>query len=254
MPGPVTLLPRLSAAAVDQLLGTASPSGPAADVIEDLPDAITFGAVGGSRLHPLDLRALKDGVEIIARENGYPATDTTGARAAFDAACARHLAGVEILRSGEAHRDDVWAFMAAYLFRPITRWRYSDAPERHHGGVRNTFQRLWMRGTILDRGEAHSERWGLVEALTEDAFVAILERPALAADRPLALALAEGWVSAASRYGRPAMQSIMRTAVIRIRMRNEILALGSLSTAELRDVIDSVFTDAETTVRSTGGI
>jgi len=254
LPGPVTLLPRLSAAAVDQLLGTTSPSGPAADVIEDMPDAITFGAVGGSRLHPSDLRALKEGVEAIARESGYPGTDTIAARAAFDAACARHLAGVPLLQSGEAHRDDVWAFMAAYLFRPITHWRYGEAPERHHGGVRNTFQRLWMRGTILDRGDGHPERWGLVEGLTEDAFVSILERPAIAADRPLAQALAEGWVAAAGRYGRAAMQPIMRIAVIRVRMRNEILALGSLPSADLRDVIDSTFAHAEATVRSIGGV
>lgn len=249
---PVTLLPRLSAAAVDQLLSGAPGSASAAGVIDDLPDAITYGAVGGSRLHGADLAALKEGVEGVARKTGYPTVATGAARAAFDAACARHLAQVSILQSGEAHRDDVWAFMAAYLFRPITLWRYGEAPDRHHGGVRNTFQRLWMRGTVLDRGDDHADRWGLVEGLTEDAFVAILERPAIAANRTLSRALAEGWLVAAERYGRAAMQPVMRSAVIRIRMRNEIVALGALAPDDLRDTVDAVFVDAEAAVRRTG--
>ncbi|WP_269514485.1 hypothetical protein [Brevundimonas subvibrioides] len=248
---PITLLPRLSAAAVDQLLS--APPGPASTAgVIDLPDAITYGAVGGSRLHGADLIALKEGVEKVAREAGYPNATTVAARATFDAACARHLAQLPIFQSGEAHRDDVWAFIAAYLFRPITVWRYGEAPDRHHGGVRNTFQRLWMRGTVLDRGDGHSDRWGLVEGLTEDAFVAILERPAIAASRTLSCALAEGWLAAASRYGRAAMQPVMRSAVIRIRMRNEIVALGALTPEDLREVVDAVFVDAEATVRRTG--
>jgi hypothetical protein len=250
VPAPVILLPRLNAVAVDQLLAVQGPQAPAAvgDAVEDMPEAITFGAVGGSRVHPADLREFKEGVDQIAREAGYPDENSAASRAGFDAACARHLAGVAILQSGESHRDDVWAFIAAYLLRPITYWRYGLASERHHGGVRNTFQRLWMRGTVLDRGEGHPDRWGLVEGLTEDAFVAILERPAIAADRPLATALAEGWLTAASRYGRAAMQPIMRSAVIRVRMRNEISALSALPHETLRDTINAVFTEAEIAV------
>lgn len=248
---PVTLLPRLGAAAVDQLLAGGSGAAVATGVV-DLPDAITYGAVGGSRLHGSDLGILKEGVEEVARENGYPDTRTVLARAAFDTACAQYLAQVSFLQSGEAHRDDVWAFMAAYLLRPITLWRYGEAPERHHGGVRNTFQRLWMRGTVLDRGVGHPQRWGLVEGLTEDAFVAILERPAIAADRTLAVALAEGWLAAAKRCDRAAMQPIMRSAVIRVRIRNEIVALGALSPDDLRTLVDDIFTEAEVAVRRVG--
>jgi len=246
---PVTLFPRLSAAAVDQLLAAPAEGGGAVNIIDDLPDAITYGAVGGARLHGADLQALKDSVEQVAREAGYPKAKTTATGAAFDAACARRLATLPILQSGEAHRDDVWAFMAAYLFRPITLWRYGDAPDRHHGGVRNTFQRLWMRGTVLDRGDAHRERWGLVEGLTEDAFVAILERPAVASDRTLALALAEGWLVASERFGRAAMQPIMRSAIIRLRIRNEVFALACLPAGELRAVVDAIFVEAEAAVR-----
>jgi hypothetical protein len=250
VPDPVILLPRLSAAAVEQLLASHRPTSSLADVLDNLPDTITYGAVGGSRLEPAALRDLRDGLEAVARGAGYPSTDTIAARSAFDAACARHLAQLPVLQSGEAHRSDVWAFMAACLLQPVTIWRYGMAPERHHGGVRNTFQRLWMRGTALDRGEGHIARWGLVEGLTEDAFVAIIERPAVAADRRLALALAEGWLAASSRYGQAAMQPVMRSAIIRIRMRNEIYALADLTPEKLKFTVDAVFVEAEAAVRA----
>ncbi len=248
MPDPVILLPRLGAAAVEQLL--ASTGGDAGTVPESLPDAVTYGAVGGARLAPADLRTLQDGVLAVARAAGWPGTTTTAARAEFDAACAIHLAQMPVLRSGEAHRGDVWAFMAAWLFRPITIWRFGVTPERHHGGIRNTFQRLWLRGVMLDRGEDSPDRWGLVRALTEDACGALLERPAVSADRRLALALAEGWVAASVRYGQAAMQPVMRAAIIRIRIRNEIHALADLSPEQLEATIYGIFSEAEAAVRA----
>ncbi|AMJ59013.1 hypothetical protein [Bosea sp. PAMC 26642] len=175
---------------------------------------------------------------------------TLAARSAFDVSCALHLAQLPVLQSGEAHRSDVWAFLATYLLRPITLWRYGTSPERYHGGVRNTFQRLWMRGTTLDRGEGHPARWGLVEGLTEDAFVAILERPTVAADRRLALALAEGWLAASTWYGQAAMQPVMRSAIIRIRMRNEIFALAELTPDQLKATVGAVFMEAEAAIRA----
>lgn len=244
MPDPVVLLPRLGAAAVEQLLSSGDRGG------VSLPDAVTYGAVGGTRLQRADLVALHDGVVVLAREAGWPGTTTKAARAQFDAACAIHLAQLQVLRSGEAHRADVWAFMSAWLFRPITLWRFGLSPDRHHGGVRNTFQRLWLRGVALDRGEGHPDRWGLVRALTEDACVALLERPAVSADHRLARALAEGWVSAAARYGQAAMEPVMRAAIIRIRIRNEIHALAELEQGTLETTINRIFADAEAAVRA----
>lgn len=247
MPDAVILLPRLGAAAVERLLN--APAPPGGDVLDNLPDEITYGAVGGARLGALELRALRDGVEAVARACGYPETNTSAARSAFDAACAAHLAQLPVLRSGEAHRADVWAFVAACLFREITIWRFGMSPSRHHGGVRNTFQRLWIRGVALDRGEGHPERWGLVDALTEDAFVALLERPGVSADRRLALAIAEGWVACAATKGQAAMEPIMRAAIVRARVRNEIFALADLAPSQLAATIDAIFADGEATVR-----
>lgn len=243
MNAPVVMLPRLSAAAVDQILqGMAEEALPASvQSLDDLPDSITFGPVGGSPVRPDVLRAFRDAIHGIARQAGYPQESTSAARAKFDAACARFLGESELLQSGEALRDDVWAFIATSLLRPISIWRYGQAPERYFGGVRNTFQRLWMRARALDRGVGHADRWGLVESLTEDAFVAILERPAIGGDRDLALAVAEGWLRASQKYGRSAMQPIMRGATIRIRIRNEIRALSELPSQPLAALVDEAF-------------
>lgn len=248
MPQPVIMLPRVGAAAVEKFLASDERGGDATP--ESLPEAVTYGAVGGTRLPSADLRALYEGVVAVAREAGWPAMTTMAARARFDADCAIHLAQLPVLRSGEAHRADVWAFMAAWLFRPITLWRFGLSPDRHHGGIRNTFQRLWLRGVVLDRGEGHPDRWGLIRALTEDACVALLERPAVSADHRLARALAEGWVSGAARFGQAAMQAVMRDAIIRIRIRNEIYALADLDPASLATTIDTIFSDAEMAVRA----
>ena len=68
------------------------------------------------------------------------------------------------------------------------------SPKRFTGGVRNAFQRLWMRGSTLDRGEDRPDRWGLVRALSEDAMVQIFERASISSDARLARAVAEAWV------------------------------------------------------------
>jgi hypothetical protein len=248
VPDAVIMLPRLGASAVERLLNVPPPVG--GDVLDNLPDEITYGAVGGARLSTIELRTLRDGVESVARACGYPESNTAAARSAFDAACAAHLAQLAVLRSGEAHRADVWAFISACLLRDITIWRFGMSPSRHHGGIRNTFQRLWIRGTTLDRGKDHPERWGLVDALTEDAFVALLERPGVSADRRLALAIAEGWVASSAKNGQAAMEPIMRAAIVRARVRNEIVALADLAPSQLAATIHSVFADAEAAVRA----
>lgn len=247
MSDPVVLLPRLSETAADQILADqreahALPgNGSTSDV---LPDAITFGPVGGSPIPPDQLVRFRDDVTRVALEAGFPTDNTVAARARFDVACAKLLADHPLLQSGEALRDDVWAFLATALLRPVTIWRYELSEDRHHGGVRNTFQRLWMRARALDRGMDAPERWALLETLTEDAFVAITERPSIGGDRRLACALAEGWVRAALRHGRPAMQAIMRRATIGIRLRNEIVALGEMGSEALAALVDDVFEES----------
>jgi hypothetical protein len=152
---------------------------------------------------------------------------------------------VDVLRSGETDRDDVWAFMASWLLRDITVWRFGIVPGRFHGGVRNAFQRLWIRGSCLDRGGDHADRWGLVRLLSEDALVQVTERPSISARPELALAMGEGWVRCAERIGTSRMEPVMRQAAIGIRLRGEVTALTAIPTIDLDAIVDNEFERAE---------
>lgn len=114
-------------------------------------------------------------------------------------------------------------------------------PNDFTGGVRNTFQRLWMRGRTLDRGRGHESRWGLLALLSEDALVQVTERPAIGADARLSLAFAEGWVRASSRLGRERMEDVTRAAVIRVRLRNQVQLLAALDDEQLSRIMDDLF-------------
>lgn len=77
--------------------------------------------------------------------------------------------------------------------------------------------------------------------LTEDALVQITERPSIGADPVLARAVAEAWLRARRHHGKGAMEPIMRRAVLRVRIRNEIRSLADLPTETLACVLDEAF-------------
>jgi hypothetical protein len=95
---------------------------------------------------------LRNGLVEIAKGQGFPQETGRKQLSEFDAQASAWLSGNTTLSSGEALRDDVWAFIATALVPDVTYWRFGTSRSRYHGGVRNTFQRLWMRGRVLDRG------------------------------------------------------------------------------------------------------
>lgn len=238
------LLPRLPRPAAEGLLDQFLADGPArwsGFNPHDLPDAIRFGATGGSRIDPRQLGQLRKGLLQVAEANGLRATDDRASRAQFDAEMGAALAEVSVLASGEALRDDVWTFIGVTLAPDVVHWRFGSARQRYLGGVRNTFQRLWLRMRALDRGAGHPERWQLLGKLTEDALVQITERPSIGGDPVLARAVAEAWVRASIHHGKEAMEPIMRRAVLRIRISNEIRSLCDLPPSMLAATLNEAF-------------
>lgn len=236
----VLLLPRLSALGVSNILDSAGthPLTPtsALAIVDDGASMLSFAASGGSR--SVDLASqLGSAIRDIALRSGFPDNPSQVARSRFDHEAAIYLASHAELTSGESLRDDIWSYLATVMVPDIVSWRYPDrAPHRFSGGVRNTLQRLWSRGQVLDRGEDHPDRWGLVRSLSEDAAVQIFERASIAGNRPLAMALAEEWVSLAARIGRTKMEPIMRRATKLVRLRNEIVDIAGLP-SEARDAL-----------------
>lgn len=243
----ITLLPRLPVPAAEQILDQMLVddnfqwTGFSAD---PLPDGVRHAATGGSAMQPARLRQLRAGLEGLATGFGFSPASRRGDHAGFDAALAPWIAAVPEFRSGEALRDDVWCYLAVSLAPDIVHWRFGRSRERYLGGVRNCFQRVWLRARVLDRGADHVERWGLVERLTEDALVQITERPSLGADPHLARGLAEGWVRCAARIGRGRMEPVMRLATLRLRIRNEVQALALIDETELAGLVDGFFAAA----------
>lgn len=240
----IRLLPRMSALEAEQEVQRFLANEPGMSYTfnpHDLPENVRFAATGGTPVSGTDLAALRDGLLVIARKNGFGASATRENFAAFDADGAAWLAQSTLLDSGEALRDETWNFVGAVLGPDIVFWRFGDAMARYIGGPRNAFQRLWTRGRALDRGEGSSDRWHLLEMLSEDALVQITERPSIGGDPVLANAIAEAWVRAARHHGRSAMEDIMRRAILRIRIRNEIEFLSLLEKASLEACLDEVF-------------
>ena len=240
----VVLLPRLHGPAAEALLELnlkrGFDSGAQFDPT-DLPEAVRYAATGGSQVSPTQLKELRDRFLQVARSSGFGNAGIRHSHAKFDTEMAASLAKDPLFETGEALRDDVWTFVGVTLAPDIVHWRFGDAHARYLGGVRNTFQRLWMRGRALDRGAGHRERWQLLRELTEDALVQITERPSLGGDPALARAIAEAWVRASLHHGRGAMEPIMRRAALRVRIWNEIRSLVDVPSEELVGLLDDAF-------------
>ncbi len=240
------LLPRLPQPAADRVLEDFLSDVSSTFDPDRLPDAARFAPTGGTRITPSQLQSLRDGLEEIAVASGFDRDAKSNDLAKFDSMTAAWLADFDHLQDSEALRDDVWAFVAIVIVPDIVQWRFGNTRDRYRGGVRNTLQRLWLRGRILDRGQLARDRWGLLDALTEDAFVQIFERPSLGADPVLARALAEAWVRASARFGKNQMEPIMRRAALRVRVQNEILSITFLTQAKLAELLDQVFDSVST--------
>lgn len=238
------LLPRLSGPAaegmLDALLAGEDLQWPGFDATS-LPDETRYASTGGSAVDPRQLRELRAGLASKAEEFGFGERDARSTQAKFDAALGAWLVQQPILATGEALRDDVWSFIGVVMAPDIVHWRFGRSRKRYLGGIRNTFQRLWMRARVLDRGAGHDDRWGLLDSLTEDALVQITERPSIGADAVLSRELAEAWVRASGRLGRGQMEDVMRLAILRLRIRNEIRSLSLLPETELRQLLDQFF-------------
>lgn len=241
----VALLPRLNALGFETILRENAGKPPqlsgSANFISEHSSLVSFAASGGTRRPEIAIEISKE-LRNLATGCGFPKDTGATARATFDQQATVTLTTRQELATGEALRDDVWAFIATILAPDIVIWRFSEtAQERFRGGVRNAFQRLWMRGRVLDRGEDHPERWLLVEQLTEDALVQIFERASIAGNKRLARTIAETWVLFAEQEGRSSMEDIMRRAMKLVRLRNEIVDLAYLSDSELRTEVADAF-------------
>lgn len=223
----VYLLPRIKKFNVDKQIENMRETGfsPRYAHLRDDP-AVYYASSGGS-LDDARIESLVDRIREEARRQGFPASAGRPALAAFDTKVSILLAQEAWLDSGEALRDDTWAYITTMLLPDVVAWRFPGRnPERFHGGIRNTLQRLWIRSVVLDRGSEADNRWELVERLGEDALVQIFERSGLSNNPSLAHQFAEGYLSWLDNVGKARIEGIMRDAMKVLLLRNKILDLS----------------------------
>ncbi|MDO6461302.1 DUF6339 family protein [Granulosicoccaceae sp. 1_MG-2023] len=237
----VALLPRLSDQGVAMFKNSLRN--------KEIPEAsfyapyIWYASSGGSP-SPTKSNEIADTIREFAMAAGFP--ESRGAKyAEFDQNVAVYLATNECFSSGEALRNDVWAYLAVVKLPDVVKWRFpSDASNRYLGGVKNAFQRLWIRGVAVDLGEEAPDRWKLLRALTEDASGQVLERTSIASDIRLARNIALVWLQVADKLGRGRMENVTRRAVKELRLLNEVVDLSSLPDDELLKRIIALFINA----------
>jgi len=206
-------------------------------------DGAQFAPTGGNRVTLTALLAIRNRVDAILDEVGFP-DSTLAARQRFDRDVMVHLTGLS-LPASEMLRAEVWAWIAIRLVPHAVSWRFRGrdgvvSVERFAGSIhRNALGRLWLRSWVLD--DATSEhRWSLATALTEDAAVALLERASLAADHRLARTIVRCWLEW-QQAGTPDVEGLLRGAMKRIRVLVAMSEPFGMSDDGVNDLVRSAF-------------
>lgn len=208
----------------------------------------SYAQTGGTRTSIEHLEKIRKSILDIAQNNGYPDNGNRESRAKFDAETTRWIYEHARIPVGEALHREMWTFMVMMLIPDVARWRFLKAGEsRFTGGVRNTLQRLWLRAFLLSSEKNNKEAWQLVNDLTEDAFVAITERPGLSSNPEVARAIGLGWKRMARRIGKNKMEAVHRGAMIRLKEISPVINLDVLNDEQLYSIIDNVFESSANT-------
>jgi Family of unknown function (DUF6339) len=214
------------------------------------PDSASavYPATGGRRIAGEALQDIRERLLKCALTLGFPDSGT-GQSVRFDPEAAAILFEHLPICPGEASRDDVWSFMTICLLPDMATWRFPDQNDRRFlGGVRNAFQRLWWRATML-RVENAPDPWTLVR-LPEDALVGLMERPGISSNRSVARAIASAVAKLSESLPSSLREDGWRAAYKLIRQRIPLVNLDALSPAELAGQLERLCQGAQAEVRT----
>lgn len=245
------LLPRLDRGEVDLVGGQLNLKSPDPESTLELVDQLElrphWNLSGGSEISPKDRIELVEGLENIAGEHGYPDYPTVASQQAFDRKACRLLHHSDVLlgAKGDTNRGAAWAGLTCLDVPHLAIWRHSEkgkgiSRDRLHGGPRNFLRRLWLRKSalLLDEKEGQ-DSWELIDQMSEDAVVQIIERPSLASDQRLASFMGLEWIR--HRNNGIQMEPVMRLATRRLRATSQTRMLSALNDQALEQVVVEAF-------------
>ena len=255
------LLPRIERYEIDFLVAELGrrdlKPGAAAGITEELGLRPHWNRSGGMPATSEQRESLASRLRELSKEYGFPEAPNLSGQQSFDRAACRILAEDPMLNdaSGETVRPTCWAGIVCFDVLDLAIWRHGGegkkiSPQRLLGRERNFLRRLWLRTNSLGLDEVDGgSRWSLVDQLTEDAVVQIIERPSLSADHRLSTAIGRGWVDASRSVKQ--MEDVMRIVTKRLRAMAEVRVLSLLSDDELQGVVDEAFSVAKSYVEDT---
>lgn len=225
------LYPRLPHAVAESLYLNVEELAPAREIHGQI-----YAPVGGRRATADDIRALVDRVHALASEFEFPTPLSLNDRIALDRRTSRLLVEVMDLSWSEAASPGIWSFLALVALPDVTRWRFGTSnSERWIASdlTRHTWARAWWRGTVF------SDRFDLLESLSESDLNQILERRVIGGDPRLVVGLAEALLNAdADVPGQRRM--LIRESAARLRRRLAFIDARSLGENEVRALCEEV--------------
>lgn len=205
-------------------------------------DNAFFTQTGGYRISAAELKAFRTSILEIAKEFGWPNQGDEKSKAIFDAHCAVWLLDSSPIYSGEAFRDTVWSYLTIELLPDIAAWRFPGRNIRRFiGGVRNTFQRLWLRAFLLQKIGTRDELLDHLMKLQEDTFLQLIERPGASANPHVSSRIAAAWVRASCLEKSNPMEKIHRLVMKEVTQIGAVINLDSLESTQLDQIFDDLY-------------
>lgn len=152
--------------------------------------ATVYTPIGGERATHRRMQQVREDLQRIAVEAGYPEPPSIESRAAFDVAVARYLhADADIVPAEAGSRDGgVWAHLALVTAPHVAFWRFPEPPGDRILGTdltRHVFARLWWRAHLVcDQTDPTGDPYRALTVLGEAGIDQILARRRLLGQSP----------------------------------------------------------------------
>jgi hypothetical protein len=199
----------------------------------------------GAKVVPPVLEKLREEILEVAHEFGFPVVKKAE-YTKFDMNVGRILLETARLMPGEGGHPGIWSHMALVLLPDVAFWRWPDPDgqreERFVGGtrqLRNCFEVCWFRARLLDDPSQSDagDRLHLMDPLTQDAMVAIVERPTLARCRPAARSLARGFQEVKKDPGSLSVEKAFRQLLKRMTLVGAVINFDVLEESEIDELV-----------------